>query len=136
MAERERDRWAQASASLLLGIARAGSATDARLREAELTGRRDLAREQADWLAQLLDDNQAALSGTPELMDRWHVAHSLAQHARAVLAREPLAVDPAYETAWSRFRATFASERDLVHAPGAEGATWSAMPAVTEEEVR
>jgi hypothetical protein len=135
MAERERDRWARASASLLRGIARAGAATDARVREAERTGERRRAREQADWLAQMLDDNQAALSGTPELMDRWHIAYSLAQHARSVLAGHPPAPDAGYEAAWGRFRTAFEDVHDFTLAPGSEGATWAAMPVVTEEGV-
>ena len=135
MAERERDRWAQASASLLRGIARAGAATDARLREALLTGDCRRAREQADWLVQMLDDNQAALSGTPELMERWHVAYSLAQHARSALTGGPLSTDTSYEAAWLRFRAAFEDVHDFTLAPGSEGATWAAMPVVTEEGV-
>ena len=134
LAERERDRWARASGSLLRGIARAGMATDETLREAELTGRRDRACLQADWLAQMLDDNQAALSGTAELMGRWHIAYSLAQHARAVLARDPLAADAAYEEAWSRFREAFEDVHDFTRVSGGDDATWSAMPVVTREE--
>ena len=130
LAERERDRWAQAADSLLRAIARAGAATDARLREADLTGICDHALAQADWLAQMLDDNQAALSGTPELMSRWHVALSLAQHARAALARERPAADEAYQAAWSRFCATFGDVHDFTRDAGSDGRTWAAMPVI------
>ena len=122
LAERERVRWAQAADSLLRAIARAGAATDARLREADLTGSCDRALAQADWLAQMLDDNQAALSGTPELMSRWHVALSLAQHAKAALARHRPAADEAYQAAWNRFCATYGDVHDFTGDSGSETA--------------
>lgn len=117
--ERERRRWSQAAGPLLQAIAAAGAGTDAELR----AGLREPAG-QREWLGQLLERYQAALSGTPELIEHWHAALSLVQHARAA------ELDPTYEAAWTRFRSTFADVYDFsTDVPGA-GATWAVMPAV------
>ncbi len=117
--ERERRRWSEAAGPLLQAIAVAGAGTDAELR-AGAPGR------EGEWLGQLLERYQAALTGTPELIEHWHAALSLVQHARAAEAGP----DADYEAAWRRFRDTFADVHDFAaDAPGA-GATWAVLPAV------
>ena len=117
--ERERRRWSEAAGPLLQAIAAAGAGTDAELRAAAGPA------GECEWLGQLLERYQAALTGTPELIEHWHAALSLVQHARA--AQGP---DAEYEAAWTRFRATFADVHDFAaDVPGA-GATWAVMPAV------
>jgi len=120
--ERERRRWSQAAGPLLQAIATAAVGTDAELRAA--AAGQGAGDRQCEWLGQLLERYQAALSGTPELIEHWHAALSLVQHARAA------ELDPAYESAWTRFRSTFADVHDFSSdVPGA-GATWAVMPAV------
>jgi hypothetical protein len=123
--ERERRRWSEAAGPLLQAIAGAGAGTDAELRAKPGTPGRE-----CEWLGELLERYQGALTGTPELIEHWHAALSLVQHARVAQAQRLTEPDAAYEAAWTRFRATFADVHDFAaETPGA-GATWAAVPAV------
>jgi len=119
LAERERRRWSEAAGPLLEAIAAAGAGTDAELR-AGAPGR------EREWLGQLLERYQGALTGTPELIEHWHAALSLVQHARALQGRP----DAAYEAAWERFTTVFADVHDFAADAREAGATWAVMPAV------
>lgn len=129
LAERERARWAEAAGPLLNAIAVAGAAADAEARSAMESRAPPALTPQTDWLEQLLQRYQPALSGTPELVACWHAALSLVQHAKAVEAR-PTAADDAYDAAWRRFCATFADVKELAHMVPEPGTTWAVMPAV------
>jgi hypothetical protein len=119
LAERERRRWSEAAGPLLQAIAAAGAGTDAEVR-AGATGR------ECEWLGQLLERYQGPLTGTPELIEHWHAALSLVQHARAAQGRP----DGAYEAAWSRFTTVFADVHDFAADVRAAGTTWAVVPAV------
>jgi hypothetical protein len=131
VAERERRRWADATGPLLHAIAAAGAATDAELRAMAVLGARsDGTGSQQEWLGQLLERYQPALSATPELVEQWHDALSLLQHARASAAAAPPRPDEAYEAAWLRFRTTFAAYHDFDQSTAGPGTTWALLPAV------
>ena len=123
----ERRRWAAAAGPLLQAIAAAGAGTDAEVRSPMPdTG----GGGQCEWLAAMLERYQAALTGTPELVEHWHAALSLAQHARTVHLRRPVTVDAEYEAAWERFKRTFGDVHDFAEQAPGPGATWAALPAV------
>ena len=107
---RERRRWTEAARPLLRAIAAAGRGTDAQVRAAATAGAGAGAHgsEQLEWLAQLVERYQAPLTGTPDLIEHWHAALSLAQHARAAERSVPVTIDDRYEGCWRRFEATFA----------------------------
>lgn len=128
LGERERQRWQEATEPLLRAIASAGAGTDLELR-ALTTGAGPDTTSQYEWLGELLARYQTALTGTPELIERWHVALSLLQHARAVQAGRPIVLDAAYEQAWGRFQEAFVDVWDAGAPVAAPATTWT-MPAV------
>ena len=107
---RERRRWTEAARPLLRAIEAAARGTDAQVRAASAAGAGAGAHgsEQLEWLGQLLERYQAPLTGTPDLIEHWHAALSLAQHARAAERSVPVTIDDRYEGCWRRFEATFA----------------------------
>jgi hypothetical protein len=135
LAERERERWAEAAGPLLNAIAVAGAAADVEARSAMQSRLAPALTPQTEWLDELLQRYQPALSGTPELVARWHAALSLVQHAKAVEASPP-AADEAYEAAWRRFCATFADVKEFTRSVPEPGTTWAVMPAVGDGRSR
>ena len=130
--ERERRRWAEATGPLLSALAAAGASTDEELRAAAV-GIATGSEAAGEWLMQMLERYQALLTGTPDLIQRWHAALSLAQHARATQASKPIRLDSAYEAAWSRFRTTFADVHDFSATAASAGATWAMLPTVPRD---
>ena len=127
--ERERRRWSEAARPLMQAIATAGAGTDAELRAGLPEA------PQCEWLAQLLERYQVALTGTPELIEHWHAALSLAQHARAARTTGTPGPGPAYDAAWARFCSTFGDVQDFSADAPDTGATWS-LPAVRPGQTR
>jgi len=131
LSEREHERWREAAGPLLDAIAVAGARTDAELRIA--ASGLGQGTSQCEWLGELLARYQAALSGTPELIVRWHAALSLVQHARAAHAARPVCLGADYETAWQRFRSVFGTIAELDPAARNTGKTWL-LPAVRDRQ--
>jgi hypothetical protein len=115
---RERRRWSEAARPLLEAVAVTAAATDRDLR----TGAPSAAAN-CDWLTGLLERYEPMLTGTPEMIARWHAALSFAHRAR-VLVADGTPPDAAYEGAWLRFREAFAEAHDFGLVPVPVGATW------------
>jgi hypothetical protein len=120
---RERRRWSEAARPLLEAVAVTAAATDRDLRSGAPS-----AAVNCEWLAGLLERYEPMLTGTPEMIARWHAALSFAHRARAAVNGKQRP-DQSYERAWARFRDAFADVHDFGQAPVPVGATWM-LPAV------